>query len=131
MKRYGSRAALGKGMKLSLPSFVNSMLICARERSGRSKSFEACVRLRDHLERFPNFKRFLTVQESTEKIKVFIRLDDETNKLLISAKNRSGWNKSYEAEARLRDHLYKYPDFYNSEMFREVSDKSNPSDTDL
>ncbi|EHC1183810.1 TraY domain-containing protein [Salmonella enterica] len=131
MKRYGSRAALGKVVKLSLPYFVNDMLAKARERSGRSKSFEANIRLRDHLERFPKFKRFLTVPESTEKIKVLIRLDDETNKLLISAKNKSGWNKSYEAAARLQDHLYKYPDFYNSEMFREVNDKSNLSDTDL
>lgn len=124
MKRYGSRAALGKVMNLSLPSSVNNMLTYAKERSGRSKSFEAVVRLRDHLERFPDFKRFLSVQESTEKISVIIRLDDETNKLLISAKNKSGWNKSYEAEARLRDHLHKYPDFYNSEMFREVSDNN-------
>ncbi|EAQ9806822.1 TraY domain-containing protein [Salmonella enterica subsp. enterica serovar Newport] len=124
MKRYGSRAALGRVIKLSLPSFVNNLLTLARERSGRSKSFEAALRLKDHLDRFPEFQRVTSFPEMTEIVKVTIRLNDETNKKLIAAKNRSGWNKTYEAAARLRDHLKRYPDFYNAEIFREVIEET-------
>ncbi len=49
-----------------------------------------------------------------------MRLDDETNQLLIAAKNRSGWCKTDEAADRVIDHLIKFPDFYNSEIFREA-----------
>ncbi len=47
-----------------------------------------------------------------------MRLDDETNQLLIAAKNRSGC-KTDEAADRVIDHLIKFPDFYN-EIFREA-----------
>lgn len=37
-----------------------------------------------------------------------MRLDDETNQLLIAAKNRSGWCKTDEAADRVIDHLIKF-----------------------
>ncbi|AKW13622.1 conjugal transfer protein TraY [Salmonella enterica subsp. enterica serovar Montevideo str. CFSAN004346] len=51
-----------------------------------------------------------------------MRLDDETNQLLITAKNRSGWCKTDEAADRVIDHLTKFPDFYNSDIFREANE---------
>ncbi|EJY0730834.1 TraY domain-containing protein [Salmonella enterica] len=58
---------------------------------------------------------------------VYARLDDETNRLLINAKNRSGRSKTIEMVMRLRDHLLRYPDFYNSEYCKGVTDKDNSS----
>ncbi|EKA1441487.1 TraY domain-containing protein, partial [Salmonella enterica] len=52
---------------------------------------------------------------------------DETNRLLINAKNRSGRSKTIEMVMRLRDHLLRYPDFYNSEYCKGVTDKDNSS----
>ncbi|EPV8242396.1 TraY domain-containing protein, partial [Escherichia coli] len=48
-----------------------------------------------------------------------------TNQLLIAAKNRSGWCKTDEAADRVIDHLIKFPDFYNSEIFREADKEKN------
>ena len=45
-----------------------------------------------------------------------IYLDPQTDLLILKAKDRSGRSKSAEALIRLRDHLEKFPDFYNSEM---------------
>lgn len=44
------------------------------------------------------------------------RLDEKTNQRLINAKNRSGRSKSNEMAVRLKDHLNRFPDFYNSEI---------------
>lgn len=41
MKRFGTRSATGKMVKLKLPVDVESLLIEASNRSGRSRSFEA------------------------------------------------------------------------------------------
>ncbi|WP_395306134.1 TraY domain-containing protein [Enterobacter sp. ECC-019] len=49
-----------------------------------------------------------------------MRLDDETNRLLIKAKDRSLRSKTAEAFMRLRDHLERFPDFYNSETTEEM-----------
>ncbi|ENB5067593.1 TraY domain-containing protein, partial [Escherichia coli] len=49
MKRFGTRSATGKMVKLKLPVDVESLLIEASNRSGRSRSFEAVIRLKDHL----------------------------------------------------------------------------------
>lgn len=49
-------------------------------------------------------------------ITMSIYLDPDTDLRLLKAKDRSGRSKSQEALLRLRDHLEKYPDFYNSEM---------------
>nr|WP_106486541.1 TraY domain-containing protein [Escherichia coli] len=43
-------------VKLKLPVDVESLLIEASNRSGRSRSFEAVIRLKDHLHRYPKFK---------------------------------------------------------------------------
>ena len=57
MKRFGTRSATGKMVKLKLPVDVESLLIEASNRSGRSRSFEAVIRLKDHLHRYPKFNR--------------------------------------------------------------------------
>ncbi len=54
MKRFGTRSATGKMVKLKLPVDVESLLIEASNRSGRSRSFEAVIRLKDHLHRYPH-----------------------------------------------------------------------------
>lgn len=51
---------------------------------------------------------------------VTIKLDDATNNLLISAKNRSGRSKTNEMTIRMRDHLERFPDFYSSEYAEGV-----------
>ncbi|HGA5542111.1 TPA: TraY domain-containing protein, partial [Salmonella enterica subsp. enterica serovar Birkenhead] len=37
---------------------------------------------------------------------------------------RSGRTKTNEALVRLQDHLSRYPDFYNEEIFREVTEET-------
>ncbi|HDS8563991.1 TPA: TraY domain-containing protein, partial [Klebsiella pneumoniae] len=39
-----------------------------------------------------------------------------TNRRLIKAKDRSRRSKTAEAYLRLKDHLERFPDFYNSEL---------------
>ncbi|HAW3293507.1 TPA: conjugal transfer relaxosome protein TraY [Escherichia coli] len=51
---------------------------------------------------------------------ISVYLDEDTNNRLIRAKDRSGRSKTIEVQIRLRDHLKRYPDFYNEEIFREV-----------
>lgn len=120
MKRFGTRSATGKMVKLKLPVDVESLLIEASNRSGRSRSFEAVIRLKDHLHRYPKFNRAGNIYGKSLVKYLTMRLDDETNQLLIAAKNRSGWCKTDEAADRVIDHLIKFPDFYNSEIFREA-----------
>ncbi len=55
---------------------------------------------------------------------VSVYFDEDTNIRLIRAKDRSGRSKSAEVQIRLRDHLRRFPDFYNEEIFREVTDES-------
>ncbi|WP_348533183.1 TraY domain-containing protein [Escherichia coli] len=121
MKRFGTRSATGKMVRLRLPVNMRDLLIDASERSGRSRSFEAVTRLKDHLRRFPKFRREKISDNRCVVNYLTMRLDDETNQLLIAAKNRSGWCKAYEAADRIIDHLIRYPDFYNSEIFTEVN----------
>ncbi|HDI6065159.1 TPA: conjugal transfer relaxosome protein TraY, partial [Escherichia coli] len=94
-------------------------------RSGRSRSFEAVIRLKDHLHRYPKFNRAGNIYGKSLVKYLTMRLDDETNQLLIAAKNRSGWCKTDEAADRVIDHLIKFPDFYNSEIFREADKEKN------
>ncbi|EIQ4311537.1 conjugal transfer relaxosome protein TraY [Escherichia coli] len=108
MKRFGTRSATGKMVKLKLPVDVESLLI------------EAVIRLKDHLHRYPKFNRAGNIYGKSLVKYLTMRLDDETNQLLIAAKNRSGWCKTDEAADRVIDHLIKFPDFYNSEIFREA-----------
>ncbi|EGQ7035768.1 conjugal transfer relaxosome protein TraY [Salmonella enterica] len=122
MKRFGTRSATGKMVKLKLPVVAEKLLAEASERSGRSRSFEAVIRLKDHLYRYPKFNRTGNVYGKSLVKYLTMRLDDETNQLLIAAKNRSGWCKTDEAADRVIDHLTKFPDFYNSDIFREAND---------
>ncbi|EBG1930401.1 conjugal transfer relaxosome protein TraY [Salmonella enterica] len=55
---------------------------------------------------------------------VSVYLDEDTNNRLIRAKDRSGRSKTIEVQIRLRDHLKRYPDFYNEEIFREVIEET-------
>ncbi|EFH6758194.1 TPA: TraY domain-containing protein, partial [Escherichia coli] len=55
----------------------------------------------------------------------------ETNKLLLGARERSGRTKTNEALVRLQDHLQRYPDFYNEEIFREVTEESESTFKEL
>ncbi|EFH0944968.1 conjugal transfer relaxosome protein TraY [Escherichia coli] len=63
--------------------------------------------------------------------KVLLTLDEETNKLLLGARERSGRTKTNEALVRLQDHLQRYPDFYNEEIFREVTEESESTFKEL
>ncbi|HFW2981206.1 TPA: TraY domain-containing protein, partial [Salmonella enterica subsp. enterica serovar Birkenhead] len=47
-----------------------------------------------------------------------------TNRQLLNARERSGRTKTNEALVRLQDHLSRYPDFYNEEIFREVTEET-------
>lgn len=47
---------------------------------------------------------------------VLLRLDEETNRRLIKAKDRSRRSKTGEAYLRLKDHLERFPDFYSSDI---------------
>ncbi|WP_117037407.1 TraY domain-containing protein, partial [Klebsiella pneumoniae] len=44
------------------------------------------------------------------------RFDEDTNKKLIAAKNKSNRSKSHEVYLRLKAHLFEFPDFYSSEV---------------
>ncbi|EBX8239624.1 TraY domain-containing protein [Salmonella enterica subsp. enterica] len=57
--------------------------------------------------------------------KILLNLDDSTNHKLLEARERSGRTKTTEALLRLRDHLSKYPDFYNAETDMEVTTQKN------
>ncbi len=82
MKRFGTRSATGKMVKLKLPVDVESLLIEASNRSGRSRSFEAVIRLKDHLHRYPKFNRAGNIYGKSLVKYLTMRLDDETNQLL-------------------------------------------------
>lgn len=47
---------------------------------------------------------------------VLLRLEEDTNRRLIKAKDSSRRSKTAEAYLRLKDHLERFPDFYNSEV---------------
>ncbi|MCV5526417.1 TraY domain-containing protein, partial [Escherichia coli] len=57
LKRFGTRSATGKMVKLKLPVDVESLLIEASNRSGRSRSLEAVIRLKADLHRYPECNR--------------------------------------------------------------------------
>ncbi len=62
---------------------------------------------------------------------VSVYLDEDTNNRLIRAKDRSGRSKTIEVQTRLREHLKRFPDFYNEEIFREVNEESESTIKDL
>ncbi|EBF4504169.1 conjugal transfer relaxosome protein TraY [Salmonella enterica] len=63
--------------------------------------------------------------------KVLLTLDEATNRQLLSARERSGRTKTNEALIRLQDHLNRYPDFYNEEIFREVNEETESTFKEL
>lgn len=119
MRRFSSVPATGNTVRVKLDDETELLLSTAVSRSGRSRSFEALHRIKDHLRRFPMFRIMESPAFSLEKF-LTVRFDDETNLALIKAKNRSGWCKSYEVRERLHDHLVKFPDFYNAEMVEVI-----------
>ncbi|MEY8808619.1 TraY domain-containing protein, partial [Klebsiella pneumoniae] len=59
------------------------------------------------LRKFPDFydvQKIYCAEEKREK-RLFLRFDEQTNKMLIKAKNRSGRSKSLEVYLRLKAHL--------------------------
>lgn len=62
---------------------------------------------------------------------VSVYLDEDTNNRLIKAKDRSGRSKTIEVQIRLRDHLKRFPDFYNEEIFREVIEENESTFKEL
>lgn len=124
MRRYSCSPATGNTVRLKLDDETEALLSLAVSRSGRSRSFEALHRIKDHLRRFPMFRIMVNPVFSHEKY-LTVRFDDETNLKLINAKNRSGWCKTYEVRERLHDHLVKFPDFYNAEMVEVIPNNFN------
>ena len=66
MRRNFIRPAPGNKVLLVLDDATNHKLLGARERSGRTKTNEVLVRLRDHLNRFPLFYKLVPIKEGTE-----------------------------------------------------------------
>lgn len=60
--RRNTRPALGNAVTIRLDDATNTLLIRAKNRSGRSKTNEMKIRIKDHLEKFPDFYH----SESTE-----------------------------------------------------------------
>ncbi|WP_121554093.1 TraY domain-containing protein [Gibbsiella quercinecans] len=120
MRRSNSRPALGLAVNVRLDQDTHNKLIEAKMRSGRSKSMEIVLRVRDHLERYPKF--FIQAGNESNQLGpcVLARFDKETNNKLVAAKNRSNRSKTYEVFLRVQDHLKKFPYFYNSETVEEM-----------
>ncbi|MEB7891764.1 TraY domain-containing protein [Hafnia alvei] len=55
MASFSNKPAPGLAVLIRLDDKTNKKLLKARERSGRSKTLEALLRLQDHLSRFPDF----------------------------------------------------------------------------
>ncbi len=92
MKRFGTRSATGKMVKLKLPVDVESLLIEASNRSGRSRSFEAVIRLKDHLHRYPD--QFLPLQR--DMIGKFGAAKDQWfSSFLLQVENHSSWHRLF------------------------------------
>ncbi|MCV4808867.1 conjugal transfer relaxosome protein TraY, partial [Escherichia coli] len=54
--------------------------------------------------------------------KVLLVLDDATNHKLLGARERSGRTKTNEVFIRLKDHLNRFPDFYNASLVKEEAE---------
>ncbi len=63
--------------------------------------------------------------------KVLLVLDDATNHKLLGARERSGRTKTNEVLVRLRDHLNRFPDFYNLEILKEADKEEDNIIKDL
>ncbi|MED0030652.1 conjugal transfer relaxosome protein TraY [Escherichia coli] len=63
--------------------------------------------------------------------KVLLVLDDATNHKLLGARERSGRTKTNEVLVRLRDHLSRFPDFYNLDAIKEGTGETDSIIKDL
>ncbi|EET3672910.1 conjugal transfer relaxosome protein TraY [Escherichia coli] len=63
--------------------------------------------------------------------KVLLVLDDATNHKLLGARERSGRTKTNEVLVRLRDHLRRFPDFYNIEPIKEGTGETDSTIKDI
>ncbi|EDZ5890429.1 conjugal transfer relaxosome protein TraY [Salmonella enterica] len=63
--------------------------------------------------------------------KVLLVLDDTTNHKLLGARERSGRTKTNEVLVRLRDHLSRFPDFYNIDSIKEGAGEADSTTKDL
>ncbi len=118
MKRLVNRPAAGSAVVFTCDDETYQHLTLAIRRSGRVKDTEVQLRVDDHLRKFPDFydvQKIYCAEEKREK-RLFLRFDEQTNKMLIKAKNRSGRSKSLEVYLRLKAHLLEFPDFYSSEV---------------
>ncbi|MDF7097365.1 conjugal transfer relaxosome protein TraY [Escherichia coli] len=73
MSRGRTRAAPGNKVLLILDETTNQKLLAARDRSGRTKTNEVLVRLRDHLNRFPDFYNLDAIKEGAEETDSIIK----------------------------------------------------------
>ncbi|HAT3915736.1 TPA: TraY domain-containing protein [Klebsiella oxytoca] len=118
MKRLVNRPAAGSAVVFTCDEDTYQKLVSATHRSGRVKGTEVQLRVDDHLKKSPDFydvRNIYNADKKREK-RLFLRFDEDTNKRLIKAKNKSGRSKTLEVYLRLRDHLIKFPDFYSSEV---------------
>ncbi|MFP8759929.1 TraY domain-containing protein [Klebsiella grimontii] len=118
MKRLVNRPATGSAVVFTCDEDTYQKLVSATHRSGRVKGTEVQLRVDDHLRKFPDFYDVQSIYSADEKRekRLFLRFDEETNKMLIKAKNKSGRSKTLEVYLRLKQHLVKFPDFYSSEV---------------
>ncbi|MFX3210686.1 TraY domain-containing protein, partial [Klebsiella pneumoniae] len=103
-------------LSFKLDEDTHLKLVNAKERSGRSKAGEVVLRVKDHLLRYPDFYPTVTYKSVSFGPVVMARFDEDTNKKLIAAKNKSNRSKSHEVYLRLKAHLFEFPDFYSSEV---------------
>ncbi|HBU4544469.1 TPA: TraY domain-containing protein, partial [Klebsiella pneumoniae] len=108
-----TRPALGPCVSFKLDEDTHLKLVNAKERSGRSKAGEVVLRVKDHLLRYPDFYPTVTYKSVSFGPVVMARFDEDTNKKLIAAKNKSNRSKSHEVYLRLKAHLFEFPDFYS------------------
>ncbi|MGE0968594.1 TraY domain-containing protein (plasmid) [Klebsiella sp. WOUb02] len=52
---------------------------------------------------------------------VSIKVDDDTHRRLLESKELSGRSKSAEVVYRIKDHLHRFPDFYPTVTYKNVS----------
>jgi hypothetical protein len=110
-----TRPALGPCVSFKLDEDTHLKLVNAKERSGRSKAGEVVLRVKDHLLRYPDFYPTVTYKSVSFGPVVMARFDEDTNKKLIAAKNKSNRSRMKFIFVS-KHHLFEFPDFYSSEV---------------
>lgn len=116
MKRLVNRPSTGSAVVFTCDDETYQRLISATHRSGRGKGIEVQLRVDDHLRICPDFYDVGEIynEDDTRGKRLFLRFNEDTNKMLIKAKNKSGRSKTLEVYLRLKAHLIEFPDFYSS-----------------